>query len=36
MAKGFSLPSHATMMAVKPRPPARPVEMVWPAPLASR
>ena len=35
IVKVFSLESHATTMAVKPRPPARVVEMVWPAPLTS-
>ena len=32
MTKGLNLASQATMMAVKPRPPAVSVEMVWLAP----
>ena len=32
----FSFDSHATTMAVKPRPPAMADEMVWLEPLTSR
>ena len=35
MTKVLNLASQATMMAVKPRPPAVEVEMVWPAPATA-